>query len=79
MSKADTQDKPSQKRTRSDNLNKKASAIETAFATVPEAAAFLHLSRSMIYKMMDDQTLEYKQFGTARRIPWRALHALEAQ
>jgi excisionase family DNA binding protein len=43
------------------------------FADVPEAAEYLCLSRSTVYKMMDNNDLPYAKFGKARRIPWRAL------
>jgi excisionase family DNA binding protein len=52
---------------------KKASLTAEGFADVPEAAEFLGLSRSTIYKLMEDGSLPYAKFGKARRIPWRAV------
>jgi excisionase family DNA binding protein len=43
------------------------------FADVQEAAEFLSMSRSSIYKLMEAGHLKYAKFGKARRIPWRAL------
>jgi len=43
------------------------------FADVTEAAEFLSLARSSIYKLMDNADLPFAKFGKSRRIPWRAL------
>jgi excisionase family DNA binding protein len=43
------------------------------FADIPEAAAYLSMSRSSVYKLMESKILAYAKFGKARRIPWRAL------
>jgi excisionase family DNA binding protein len=43
------------------------------FADVWEAAEYLSMSRSSIYKLMESGELQYAKFGKARRIPWRAL------
>jgi excisionase family DNA binding protein len=45
----------------------------SAFATIPEAGAYLHLSRATIYKLMDAGQLLYAKFGDSRRIPWVGL------
>jgi excisionase family DNA binding protein len=47
--------------------------IDSGFATVLEAAAFLRLSRAKIYQLMDAGDLHYAKFGKSRRIPRRAL------
>jgi excisionase family DNA binding protein len=49
------------------------------FADLHEAAAFLSVSRSSIYKLMDASELPYAKFGKARRIPWRALREYAAR
>jgi excisionase family DNA binding protein len=41
--------------------------------SVAKAAAFLGLSRSKIYELMDSGELTYSKFGRARRIPHGAL------
>jgi excisionase family DNA binding protein len=50
--------------------------IGDGFATVPEAARFLGLSRAKVYQMMETRRLAYAKFGRSRRIPRRALHEL---
>jgi excisionase family DNA binding protein len=50
-----------------------AELIADGFMKVPEAAAFLGLGRSTLYEMMDRGELVYARFGTARRIPRRAV------
>jgi len=42
-------------------------------ATIPQACAFLSLSRATIYNLMDRGELAYAKMGTARRIPWKVL------
>ncbi len=51
------------------------SIIDAGFADVNEAAAFLSMARSSIYKLMDAGELTYAKFGKSRRIPWTALKA----
>jgi excisionase family DNA binding protein len=46
------------------------------FVRVPDAAAFLSVSRGKIYQMMRERKLAYAQFGRSRRIPREALIAL---
>ena len=45
---------------------------------VNEAAKFLGISRSMIYKLMEDGSLVYVRIGTGRRVPRQALRELAA-
>ena len=45
-------------------------------ASVREAEAFLSLSRSSLYSMMDRGELAYVKLGKSRRIPWDALDEL---
>jgi len=47
------------------------SAIESdgGLLRVPAAAAFLGVSRSKVYLMMDSGELRYVKFGKCRRIP----------
>jgi excisionase family DNA binding protein len=46
---------------------------DEGFADVAEAAEFLSMSRSTVYKLMDAGQLAYAKFGKSRRIPRRAL------
>jgi excisionase family DNA binding protein len=39
-------------------------------ATVAEVAEFLHVSRSMIYRLMDRGDLPYHKIRTSRRVRW---------
>jgi excisionase family DNA binding protein len=48
---------------------------QDGFETVREAATFLSIGRSTLYKLMEAGDLPYAKFGKARRIPWRALRA----
>jgi excisionase family DNA binding protein len=50
-----------------------AGVTEEGFVSVPEAARFLHLSRSKVYALMDARELAYAKFGRCRRIPRKAL------
>jgi excisionase family DNA binding protein len=43
------------------------------FANVTEASEYLGLSRSLLYRLMDDGHLIYAKFGKARRLSWRSL------
>lgn len=52
---------------------KKPDLTSEGFADVHEAAEYLCMSRSSIYKLMDSGELRYAKFGKSRRIPWRAL------
>jgi excisionase family DNA binding protein len=56
--------------------NTKPDITADGFAGVPEAAEYLSMSRSSIYKMMEAGELKYAKFGRSRRIPWRALREL---
>jgi excisionase family DNA binding protein len=53
-----------------------AELVSDGLVTVPEAAAFLRLSRSTLYALMERGDLPYVRIGAARRIPKRALVAL---
>jgi excisionase family DNA binding protein len=55
------------------------SVVDDGFATIPEAAEFLRLSRSKVYQMMDKGELLYCKIGKNRRVPWAALKALAEQ
>jgi excisionase family DNA binding protein len=43
-------------------------------ARIPEAAAFLAISRASVYRMMDTGRMPFRKFGRSRRVPWAALH-----
>ena len=47
--------------------------VRDGFAEVAEAQAYLRLSRSTIYTLMDRGELPFARFGRTRRIPWRSL------
>jgi excisionase family DNA binding protein len=53
-----------------------AELVSDGLVTVPEAAAFLSLSRSTLYALMERGDLPYVRIGAARRIPRKALIAL---
>jgi excisionase family DNA binding protein len=47
--------------------------IEDGFVNVAGASAFLVVSRSKVYELMEAGELAYAKFGRTRRIPRRAL------
>ena len=49
------------------------------FATIPDAARFLAVSRSTIYKLMYGGDLHSKKIGRSRRIPWASLRSYAEQ
>jgi excisionase family DNA binding protein len=51
---------------------------ERMLARVPEIAAFLSLSRSKVYQMMDAGELPYVKLGKSRRVRWSDVMALIA-
>ena len=53
--------------------------VADGLLTVKEAAAFLRLSRSSLYAMMDRGELPYAKLGRSRRIPRRGLVELAAR
>ena len=56
-----------------------AALVEDGLMTVAEAARFLKLSRSSVYKLMDEGQLQYTKLGRCRRVPRRALVELAAR
>ncbi len=56
-----------------------AALVEDGLVTVSEAAAFLRLSRSTLYTLMDSGSLPWVRIGRTRRIPRRALIELAAR
>ena len=54
------------------------SEIADGLVTTKEAAAFLHLSRSTLYEMMNNGELRYVKLGRSRRIPRKAVIELAA-
>jgi excisionase family DNA binding protein len=55
-----------------------ANLVSDGLMTVAEAVAFLRLSRTTLYGLMDTGRLAYVRVGRARRIPRRALVELAA-
>lgn len=43
-------------------------------ATVPQAAAFLALSRGKLYSSIETGVIPHKRFGRSVRIPWQWLY-----
>jgi len=58
---------------------KQRAPVTGELATVPQVAAFLAVSRSKIYLMMDCGDLAYVKLGKSRRIPWNRVHGLVAE
>ena len=56
-----------------------AELVADGLLTVRETAAFLHLSRSKIYELMDAGELCFAKLGRSRRIPRRAVIELAAR
>lgn len=52
--------------------------VEDGLLTTEEAAAFLGVRRSFLYKLMQTGELAFVKIGKARRIPKRALIELAA-
>jgi excisionase family DNA binding protein len=51
-------------------------AANVGLATVGEAAAFLRVGRSSVYKLMDTGQLAYVKLNKCRRVKWCDLHEL---
>ena len=51
-------------------------STKTGWAKVSDVIAYLSISRSTAYKLMDSGQLQYAQIGGARRISWAAVHKL---
>ena len=56
-----------------------ADMVEDGLMTVMEAAAFLRLSRSKLYGLMDAGELRYVKLGRSRRVPRRCVIELAAR
>ena len=56
-----------------------ADTVEDGLLTVMEAAAFLRLSRSKLYGLMDAGELRYVKLGRSRRVPRRCVIELAAR
>jgi excisionase family DNA binding protein len=59
--------------------NKRLTLMDGGFSTVPEAAAYLGVSRSLIYTLMETRQLPYARFGRTRRIPRTGLRDYAAR
>jgi excisionase family DNA binding protein len=47
--------------------------LDGGLTDVNGACEFLHLSKSMVYRLMDEKLLPFVRIGRARRLPKRAL------
>ena len=52
--------------------------VADGLVTIPEAAEFLRISRTGLYKLMNQGALPYVKIGRSRRIPRRAVVNLVA-
>jgi excisionase family DNA binding protein len=54
--------------------------IDSGFATVKEAAAYMRVSTAQVYRMLDNGELPHAKCGrAAKRIPWLALRGYLAR
>lgn len=60
-------------------IAEKTAISPVSLATVREVAAFLSLSRSKVYQLMQSGRLPYVQLDKCRRIRWEDVEALIAQ
>ena len=56
-----------------------AELVADGLLTINECAAFLRISRSKVYQLMDAGVLSYAKLGRSRRIPQRAVIDVAAQ
>jgi len=49
-------------------------SLQVGLARTEEAAAYLSISRSSVYHLMDTGDIPYRKIGNSRRIPWAWLH-----
>jgi excisionase family DNA binding protein len=57
-------------------LNEASDKIQESLQPVTKVAAFLSLSRSKVYAMMDAGELPFVKFGKSRRIRWSDVQRL---
>ncbi len=60
-------------------LNEASDKIQESLQPVTKVAAFLSLSRSKVYAMMDAGELPFVKFGKSRRIRWSDVQRLVDQ
>jgi excisionase family DNA binding protein len=48
--------------------------MQEGFASVAEAAAFMSLGKTTLYRLIDDGVVDARRFGRTVRIPWSWLH-----
>lgn len=60
-------------------LNEAGDKIQESLHPVTKVAAFLSLSRSKVYAMMDAGELPFVKFGKSRRIRWSDVQKLVEQ
>jgi excisionase family DNA binding protein len=57
----------------SEIVNKREAIVADGLLSVEEAKAFLRVSRSTLYSLMDTNQIAYVKLGRSRRVPRRAL------
>ena len=59
--------------------NEREALVTEGLLTVKEAAAFLSISRSKLYELMDHGELPFVKIGRSRRVPRQAVVELAAR
>lgn len=57
---------------------KQTELLSQGLQSIPEAAAFLGVSRSLVYRLINDGNLPTVRLGRSRRVPIRAVIDLAA-
>jgi excisionase family DNA binding protein len=50
------------------------SELKTGLCSIPEASAFLSISKEKLYKLIQNNEIPFRQFGRSVRIPWAWLN-----
>lgn len=53
--------------------------LSNGLKTVPEVAAYLNVSRSTVYNLMDQGKLRWVKIGGSRRVKWADVESLVAE
>ena len=60
------------------DIQSQSDLVADGLQRIPEAAEFLGVSRSLIYRLINEGLLPTVRIGRSRRIPIRAVHELAA-